>query len=166
MRACVLSRFNPVWLSTIPWTIAHQAPLGFSRQENWSGQPFPSPGDLPNPGLPHCRWTLHQLSHSGQFKISCSSCTGGFLILWTLLMVGGAPRLDIKRLTPCCSFPHSLWPRIKQQILSSRTWEGLSGGSKSSYSSPELYEVQPRVILVCDFSEPSRPTVQQGVPRT
>ena len=34
------------------WTIAHQAPLsmGFSRQEYWSGLPFPSPGDLPNPG--------------------------------------------------------------------------------------------------------------------
>ena len=37
----------------IPWTIAHQAPLsmGFSRQEYWSGLPFPSPGDLPNPGI-------------------------------------------------------------------------------------------------------------------
>ena len=35
------------------WTIAHQAPLsmGFSRQEYWSGLPFPSPGDLPNPGI-------------------------------------------------------------------------------------------------------------------
>ena len=35
-----------------PWTIAHQAPLSmeFSRQEYWSGLPFPSPGDLPNPG--------------------------------------------------------------------------------------------------------------------
>ena len=34
------------------WTIAHQAPLsmGFSRQKYWSGLPFPSPGDLPNPG--------------------------------------------------------------------------------------------------------------------
>ena len=33
------------------WTVAHQAPLsmGFSRQEYWSGLPFPSPGDLPNP---------------------------------------------------------------------------------------------------------------------
>ena len=33
--------------------IAHQAPLsmGFSRQEYWSGLPFPSPGDLPNPGI-------------------------------------------------------------------------------------------------------------------
>ena len=38
-------------LST-PWTVAHQAPLsmGFSRQEYWSGLPFPSPGDLPSPG--------------------------------------------------------------------------------------------------------------------
>ena len=36
-----------------PWTVALQAPLsmGFSRQEYWSGWPFPSPGDLPNPGI-------------------------------------------------------------------------------------------------------------------
>ena len=36
-----------------PWTIACQAPLsmGFPRQEYWSGLPFPSPGDLPNPGI-------------------------------------------------------------------------------------------------------------------
>ena len=42
-----------VWLSATPWTVAHQAPpsVGFSRQEYWSGLPFPSPGDLPNPGI-------------------------------------------------------------------------------------------------------------------
>ena len=36
-----------------PWTVAHQAPLsmGFPRQEYWSELPFPSPGDLPNPGI-------------------------------------------------------------------------------------------------------------------
>ena len=36
-----------------PWTVAHQAPpsMEFSRQEYWSGLPFPSPGDLPNPGI-------------------------------------------------------------------------------------------------------------------
>ena len=36
-----------------PWTVAYQGPLsmGFSRQEYWSGLPFPSPGDLPNPGI-------------------------------------------------------------------------------------------------------------------
>ena len=37
----------------ISWTVACQAPLsvGFSRQEYWSGLPFPSPGDLPDPGI-------------------------------------------------------------------------------------------------------------------
>ena len=36
-----------------PWTVAHQVPLpmGFPRQEYWSGLPFPSPGDLPDPGI-------------------------------------------------------------------------------------------------------------------
>ena len=35
------------------WTVAHQAPssMRFSRQEYWSGLPFPSPGDLPDPGI-------------------------------------------------------------------------------------------------------------------
>ena len=61
-----------VWLSATPWTVAHQAPLsmGFSRQEYWSGLPFPSPGIFPtqrsNPGLPHCKETLYQLSHQGR----------------------------------------------------------------------------------------------------
>ena len=42
-----------VWLFAPLWSTAHQAPLsmGFSRQEYWSGLPFPSPGDLPNPGI-------------------------------------------------------------------------------------------------------------------
>ena len=37
----------------IPWTVAYQAPpcMKFSRQEYWSGLPFPSPGDLPNSGI-------------------------------------------------------------------------------------------------------------------
>ena len=36
-----------------PWTVARKVPLsmGFSRQEFWSGLPFPSPGDLPDPGI-------------------------------------------------------------------------------------------------------------------
>ena len=38
---------------SIPWIVAHQDPLsmGFSKQEYWSGLLFPSPGDLPNPGI-------------------------------------------------------------------------------------------------------------------
>ena len=42
-----------VLLFATPWTVAYQAlpSMGFSRQEYWSGFPFPSPGDLPNPGI-------------------------------------------------------------------------------------------------------------------
>ena len=49
----MLSRFIHVRLFVTPWSIAHQAPLslGFSRQEYWSGLPFSSPGDLPDPGI-------------------------------------------------------------------------------------------------------------------
>ena len=42
-----------IQLFVTPWSVAQQAPLsmGFFRQEYWSGLPFPSPGDLPNPGI-------------------------------------------------------------------------------------------------------------------
>ena len=42
-----------VQLFAIPWTAAYQVPpsMEFSRQEYWSGLPFPSPGDLPDPGI-------------------------------------------------------------------------------------------------------------------
>ena len=50
---CVYELLSHVQLFATPWTVAYQAPLsmGFSRQEYWSGLPFPSPGDLPNPGI-------------------------------------------------------------------------------------------------------------------
>ena len=55
--------------SATPWTVACQAPLsvGFSRQEHWSGLPFPSPGDLPDSGIKFGRrilyhWTITLLT--------------------------------------------------------------------------------------------------------
>ena len=50
MKVKSLSRVQPF---VIPWTVAYQAPpsMGFSRQEYWSGLPFPSPGDFPDPGI-------------------------------------------------------------------------------------------------------------------
>ena len=50
MHAQLLSR---VQLFATPWTVAHQAPLSmeFSRQRDWSGLPFPTPGDLPDPEI-------------------------------------------------------------------------------------------------------------------
>ena len=72
-----------VWLFVTPRTVAYQAPpsMGFSRREYWSGLPFPSPGDLPNPGTepgsPHCRQMLCRLSHQGSCgKTKCSINAG------------------------------------------------------------------------------------------
>ena len=50
---CVCQSLSRVQLFVIPWTAAQQAALsmGLSRQEYWSGLPFPSPEDLPNPGI-------------------------------------------------------------------------------------------------------------------
>ena len=50
---CVLHCFSRVRLCATPRTVAHQASLsmGFSRQEYWSGLPFPSPEDLHDPGI-------------------------------------------------------------------------------------------------------------------
>ena len=69
-----------VWLFATPWTVAYQTPqsMEFSRQEYWSGLPFPSPGDLPNPGiepdLPHCRQTHYRLSHQGSALYPRTRC--------------------------------------------------------------------------------------------
>ena len=60
-----------VRLFATPWTVAYQAPgsMGFSRQEYWSGLPFPSLGDLPNPGIeprsPALQKDAFHLSHQG-----------------------------------------------------------------------------------------------------
>ena len=60
--------------SATPWTVAHLAPLSmeFPRQEYWSGLPFPSPGDLPDPGI-KTRSSVFQadslfLSHQGSWE--------------------------------------------------------------------------------------------------
>ena len=49
----VVKSLSRVRLFVTPWTVAYQVPLsmGFSRQECRSGLPFPSPGDLPDPGI-------------------------------------------------------------------------------------------------------------------
>ena len=60
-----------VRLFVTPWSIIHQALLsmGFFRQEYWSGFPFPSPGDLPKPGIepmsPALAGVFLPLSHQG-----------------------------------------------------------------------------------------------------
>ena len=54
MNTCVHSQSLQLCSTLVTlWTVAHQAPrsIRFSRQEYWSGLPFPSPGDLPDPGI-------------------------------------------------------------------------------------------------------------------
>ena len=72
---CLLSH---VWL--YPWTVAHQAPLSkeFPRQEYWSGLPFPSPGDLLNPGFEPASLAL-----AGGFFTNCVTWEAP-LHLWSL----------------------------------------------------------------------------------
>ena len=68
---CVLSR---VWLFATAWTVAHQAPLSarFSRQEYWSGLPFPPAGQTPDPGI-KCAFLATPALVSGSFTISATS---------------------------------------------------------------------------------------------
>ena len=53
MKVEKVKSLSHVRLFATLWKVAYQAPpsMGFSRQEYWSGLPFPSPGDLPNPGI-------------------------------------------------------------------------------------------------------------------
>ena len=71
--AYVLSHFSHVWLFVTLWTIAHQAPpsLGFSRQEYWSGLPFPSPGDLLDLQIQPKTFTSPEGGHGNPLQYSC-----------------------------------------------------------------------------------------------
>ena len=63
-----LQSLSRVRLFATPWTVAYQAPpsMGFSRQEYWNGLSFPSPGDLPDPGI--------------ELWVSCVSCIGRWIL--------------------------------------------------------------------------------------
>ena len=60
--------------SATPWAGACQAPLsvGFPSQEYWSGLPFPTPGDLPDPGIEPCLLLGKQIrNHCATWEASC-----------------------------------------------------------------------------------------------
>ena len=79
-------QLSPVRLFVTPWIVAYQAPLsmGFSRQEYWSGLPFPSPGDLPNPGMdpgsPALQTDVLPAEPPGKPTCSTVSCKFGVLV--------------------------------------------------------------------------------------
>ena len=74
MTSSLTKKWKWKWLSRVrlfvtPWTVVH----GILQARILEWVAFPSPGDLPNPGiepgLPHCRWILDQLSHQGSPRI-------------------------------------------------------------------------------------------------
>ena len=91
-----------VWVFATPWTAACQAPpsMGFSRQEYWSGVPFPSPGDLPNPGIEPRSPTL-------QADALTSEPPGNLFIIWNFLSWQKRQTRDLTCLL-CCSISSAL----------------------------------------------------------
>ena len=104
LSMCVHAQsFSLAWLFATTWTVAHQASLSieFSRQEYWNGLPFPSPGDLPDPGIKPASLAL-----AGRFFTTESpifyylfSCTGLGCAMWDLVPWPGieprAPALGV-----------------------------------------------------------------------
>ena len=102
-----------------PWTVARQAPLSIecSRQEYQSGLPFPSPGDLPHPGIKpwspalHCRQILYHLSHQQSLKhTSFPECRGGSQLMATVSSGNKrqvSPTLALEKTSTGSVWPHS-----------------------------------------------------------
>ena len=95
--------------SAILWTVAHQVPpsMGFSRQKYWSGSPFPSPGDLPDPGIKPRSPALQ--------ADALTSEPPGKLFKWLYKVID-----SLIKLWKCCG--HRVGWGVRQS-----SWEGFSG---------------------------------------
>ena len=109
---------SSVRLFATPWTIASQSPssMEFSRQEYWSGLPFPSPGDLPNPGIeprspalpadtlpsgpPGKRWTIKKAEHRRIDAFELWRWTRLLRVPWTARR---SNQSILKEISPGCS---------------------------------------------------------------
>ena len=94
------------------WTVACQAPLsmGFSRQEYWSGLPFPFPGDLPSPGIKPGSSALQAdplLTELHKVCLICMRCGENFVLLLRLKggknRGGDRKRLEVKKRKKVCT---------------------------------------------------------------
>ena len=131
-----MKSLSRVQLFATPWTVAYQAPpsLGFFRQEYWSGLPFPSPGELSNPGIE---------PGSPEFQVDSFNCwaTREAPVKWLNSTYSGfwySVELEIMVLALDVCFAHKLFPRVLftkygPLIRSTNTglWEAaVSGGMK------------------------------------
>ena len=99
------------------WNTAHQAPLstGFSRQEYWSGLPFPPPGDLPHPGIEPT-------------SLASPALAGRFFNLPDLIPGLGRPPGDGKGYPPRCSWASLVAQLVKSPPALRETWVRSLGG--------------------------------------
>ena len=86
-----MKSLSRVQLFATPWTLAYWAPLSleFSRQEYWSGLPFPPPEDLPNPGI-----ELRSLALQADALLSEPRASKQIAEVWRL--VAGSPDLRLE----------------------------------------------------------------------
>ena len=152
-----------------PWTVAHQAPLsmGLSRQDYWSGLPFPSPGDLPDPGIkPPLQMDYLLLSHLGSLQGSSPLVFVFFFFLYHHSCFNCLVRTDLSPLWLATIM--EVRPRLGYHRIyhpGTRTWldnNSSSGniGSKSS-ASPEMSRGKPRGFIKvkqrsCQSSNPNK----------
>ena len=116
----------------IPWTVAHQVPLpmGFSRQEYWSGLPFPSPEDLLNPGIKPRSPALQADSLPTELHGSYPK-------------VQGSIQIETSEISPSESHPEvsfdqgTVMPDGFPNLSPLRRVEGLSPAASSSQQIPE-----------------------------
>ena len=88
------------------WPTTLLCPWGFSRPEYWSGLPCPPPGDLPNPGLPHCGRILYCLSYQGSPRI----LEGNLSLLQGIFLIQELNRgLHCRQILYQLSYQESLW---------------------------------------------------------
>ena len=128
-----MKSLSRVQLFATTWTVAYQAPLsmGFSRQEYWSGVPFPSPEDLPNPGIEAGSPILHTDTSPSELPRKSIWKRAAYNFLVTIIRV----TVDVhaqSNLTLCdqmgCSLPGSSvhgisQVRILQWVAISFSWE-------------------------------------------
>ena len=123
---CVCVSRSVMSNSATRWIVEHQAPLsmGFSRPEQWSGLPFPSPGDLPNPGIEPRSPTLQADSLPSEapgnpLSVVSELCTKSLQLCLNL----------------CDLMDYSLAGSFVHGILQARTleWVAISSSRGSSY---------------------------------
>ena len=115
----MLSHFNHVGLFVTPWTAACQAPLftRFSRQEYWTGLPWPAPGDLPNPGIKLTSLTSPTLA--GGYFTTSTTCEAHIIVY--IYLHAQTRFVVVQRLSHVRLFA-TPWTAERQAFLSFTIW--------------------------------------------